>query len=577
MLPGETGYSDASLKIRMLDQTLLELLDSRKGSDGIRAYLKIDKSNQTLSTTLDPKEASSYAEVARLIHGTVREAIKFHVDENLVQNLKEHFNAWKKGERREVRFLEEAELIFPEEGGKRAFAPLVDERNYGRVGSKSKTFHQKELDRLMHQGADKFGELGEVIEREKLLGAFGYVFSLHFGKTKHSLQRGEVLDESAKQLVLKTFDEALQELGDACRAHKTKPQAAAESFEQIFLEKLKRNNQKNLVMTSQEFKSLAGGLVNSIASEDAPEIDPTTGNFRMLCKMIKEGSWNLGEREVSFSTLDFKRMKRAEEAFTKIIRHPVVINDMKRFLEQDASREELEPLEEADVGGDFSRREETVASSQREEPAAAELIAGSGRGDNDEAAILELSPVVEREVAASDVAEATQADLDALAAEFDKRFALWYGKTKHSPTRGELMDAQAKQFVSAVFREMIRELGQHSNGGKEEGRVSPQDFAQRFKQKLLDKNMQKFMVDPEGFVKIAGGLARSLSSNDAPQIDPYTGTFSALFRSYRDGWRQGEKQLVFSTMDYKRMKKASDSINYIFANPEFAGIFSKIF
>lgn len=328
MTSGSFGPASAALKVQQLNLSLIEVLKQQTGSDGSRVFLKVYLKEDALTITINASEESCFAEVARLIHRTIRSALKENVDRSLVDGLREHFREWKKGQQQQVKFQEIVEVTFIEDQNRRESAALIDERNYGTKSGKSVTFHMKERERLLLQGAPKFGEMGEIIDSRMLGQAFDLLFGLHYGKTSHSLDRGELLDSQAKRLVSEVISETLTLLKKECEAQEKSPDEALKLFESKLAERINARNNKKMVLRSDDFKLSFGGLLRSFSTSAASEVDPATGNFGTLVRLIKEGSW----REVVFSTMDFKRETRAKEVISKIINHPLVQNDLRLFL-----------------------------------------------------------------------------------------------------------------------------------------------------------------------------------------------------------------------------------------------------
>lgn len=616
---GDFGSVNVSLKIQQLDSVLVELLNVQQGTDGIRIFLKIDPEGDGLITTQNTLEASSIAEVARLIHRTIRSAGKESVDRALIDGLREHFRTWKKGQQG-VKFRETVEVLFVEDAARRESAFLIDERDYGKTGGKSLTYHKKEMERMLFTDAPKFSALGEIIESSKLCQAFDFLFSLHFGKTNHSPDRGELLDSQAKKMVSEAFSETVFELKEECDAKRKSEEDVLRLFEKKFLEKLSSKNIHKLLLGPEEFKLLAKGLLISSSSRDAPEIDTTTGNFEAFAQQIRKGHWLEGKREVKFATLDIKREKKTKEVIQKIVSHPLVQTDLRAFfksgvLTQDegvamkrgkervevplVSQENQTSLPASSVAAEMP---EPLArqTSYHVEAVAANADAASFVKDSPVKEIeLSLSISAERvdvlkplaetppaheiessvQVASHEVmgaalhSETEEARVKTLSDEFDRRFALLFGTTKHSITRGEVLDASSKKLMSMAFTSAIRDLMVEGKGNQPNTAPFFEEVSKRILRTLLEMNKKKMAVDPAGFERIAKGLSRSLSSEDAPEIDHSTGTFGDLFRSYKNGWwREGEKVLMYSTMDFKRLKRATFAINHILSDPEFQRI-----
>ncbi|CRX37833.1 hypothetical protein [Estrella lausannensis] len=585
MTTGDLDPDHVAFKIQQLDSILVELLNTRRGSEGPRLFLKIEAEESRLSMTHDTAEASRIADVARLIHRAIRSAVRENVDQSLIEGLREHFRSWKR-EQQEVKFRESVEVIFAE---RREIAILVDERDYGKIQGKSATFHKREMERLLFTDAPKFSALGEIIESDKLCQAFDFLFGLHFGKTTHSGSRGELLDGAAKKLVSEVFSNVVAELKEECDTEVKSVDEALRRFESVFLDKLALINNKRELLAPEEFKFLAKGLLISSASSDAPEIDSTTGNFEAIAQLVRQERWREGKKEVRFATLDVTREKKAKEVIRKIISHPLVQTDLRAFFTRGIlNREEGFAMKRGNQRGErddtpFAARE--FAHPIQEAPIDTERVATDAKlASKIQGADPAPSIQMETETHFLDSShEVTTAAIDhgsaekrklALVEDFDRRFALLFGTTKHSITRGEILDASSKKLMSLAFESVVTELMEERKGIYRDDPQFWDGIAQKVLKKLLEMNKKKLLVDPAGFERVSKGLSRSLSSNDAPEIDHSTGTFGELFRSFKSGkWTNGEKVLLYSTMDFKRLKRAIFAINQILSDPEFKRFF----
>lgn len=127
-----------------------------------------------------------------------------------------------------------------------------------------------------------------------------------------------------------------------------------------------------------------------------------------------------------------------------------------------------------------------------------------------------------------------------------------------------------------MFKSVIEDLEEERKEWSPEAPLQFERVAEEVLRRLKEVNIRKMSVDPAEFRRLSGGLSSSLSSEDAPQIDHTTGTFGDLLFALKNGWWvTGEKVLIYSTLDFKHMRKAASAVSVIFSNSDFQRAFLK--